>query len=90
MGEQTHTINHTDNELYLLGYIPQHGRIYLVDKDVSIFSYSLSLAVVEYQTAILRGDLDQAAELLQNVPADQHNRLARFLESQGERMRRAL
>lgn len=32
VGEQTHTINHTDAELYLLGYLPQHGRVYLVDK----------------------------------------------------------
>ena len=32
VGEQTHTINHTDAELYLLGYLPAHGRVYLVDK----------------------------------------------------------
>ncbi|EPQ28189.1 uncharacterized protein PFL1_04017 [Pseudozyma flocculosa PF-1] len=82
VGEQIHTITHSDDELYLLGYIPQHGRVYLVNKDLSIFSYNLSLAMVEYQTAILRGDLDAAAELLGSVPADQRNKVARFLETQ--------
>lgn len=82
VGEQTHTVNHTDNELYLLGYLPSHGRVYLVDKDVSIYSFALSLAVVEYQTAILRQEFDSADEILKTVPADQRNRIARFLESQ--------
>ncbi|KAI3480158.1 hypothetical protein L1887_57758 [Cichorium endivia] len=82
VGEQTHTITHSDHEIFLLGYIPQHGRVYVVNKDLAIFSYALSLALVEYQTAILRGDLDAAAELLEQVPADQRNRVARFLETQ--------
>ncbi|MCO5565035.1 hypothetical protein L7F22_018705 [Adiantum nelumboides] len=70
------------NELYLLGYLPSHGRVYLVDKDVSIYSFALSLAVVEYQTAILRKDYAGAEELLHTIPAEQRNRVARFLESQ--------
>lgn len=82
VGEQTHTVNHTDSELYLLGYLPSHGRVYLVDKDVSLYSFALSLAVVEYQTAILRQDYEGASEILKTVPAEQRNRVARFLESQ--------
>ena len=70
--------------LYLLGYIPSHNRIYLVDRQMSIFAYSLSLAVVEYQTAILRRDFVAAAELLHTVPAGERNKVARFLEAQGE------
>ena len=50
---------------------------------MSIFAYSLSLAVVEYQTAILRRDLAGAAELLAAVPASEKNKVARFLEAQG-------
>ena len=46
-------------------------------------SYEISLGVIEYQTAILRDDLDTAASLSDNVPQDQRNRVARFLESQG-------
>lgn len=70
--------------MYLLGYIPAHNRVYLADKDCRIYSYALSLNVVEYQTAILQGDNDAAAELLPTIPKDQLNKVARFLESRGQ------
>lgn len=70
--------------LYLLGYIPTHNRVYLASKDLNIYSYSLSLNVVEYQTAVLRGDMDAAAEILPTLPADQLNKVARFLEGRGQ------
>lgn len=70
--------------MYLLGYIPAHNKIYLVDKDVNVYAYALSLAVVEYQTAILRGDMDAASELLAEIPAKHKNKVARFLEAQGK------
>jgi coatomer subunit beta' len=69
--------------MYVLGYLPRDGRIYLADKDVAIISYALSLSVVEYQTLVLRGDMEQASELLETIPADQKNKIARFLEGQG-------
>jgi coatomer subunit beta' len=69
--------------MYLLGYIPAHNKIYLVDKDVNVYAYGLSLAVVEYQTAILRGDIEAASELLGEIPAEHMNKVARFLEVQG-------
>lgn len=68
--------------MYLLGYIPQHNRIYVCDKDVNIYAYSLSLSVIEYQTAILRGDTETADGLLPTIPSDQRNKIARFLEAQ--------
>ena len=70
--------------MYLLGYIPAHNKIYLVDKDVNVYAYGLSLAVVEYQTAVLRGDMEAANELLVDIPAEHKNKVARFLEAQGE------
>ncbi len=69
--------------MYLLGYLPRDGRVYIADKDVNVTSYALSLSVVEYQTLVLRGDMDAANDLLQDIPADQKNKLARFLEGQG-------
>ncbi|CAG8603089.1 12782_t:CDS:10, partial [Acaulospora colombiana] len=45
-------------------------------------SYALSLTVIEYQTAILRNDLETAEQLLPSIPNEQRNRIARFLESQ--------
>lgn len=63
--------------------MPAHNRVYLADKDMHIYGYSLSLTVVEYQTAVLRGDMDAAAEILPSLPKDQLNKVARFLESKG-------
>jgi hypothetical protein len=68
--------------MYLLGYIARDNRIYLCDKDQSIYSYSLPVSVIEYQTAVLRGDFDAAVKILPSVPVDQRNKIARFLESQ--------
>jgi coatomer subunit beta' len=83
VGDQTYTISHFDQPMYVLGYLPRDGRIYLADKDVNATSFSLSLSMVEYQTVVLRGDMDMAAELLRDVPQDQMNKVARFLEGQG-------
>jgi coatomer subunit beta' len=69
--------------MYVLGYMPAHNRIYLADKSVNIYGFSLALSVVEYQTAVLKGDLDAAKEILPTIPADQINKVARFLEAQG-------
>ena len=83
VGDQTYTIAHFDQSMYLLGYIPRDGRLCLADKDVNVISHSLSLTVVEYQTLVLRGDLDSAQSLLPEIPVDQYNKIARFLEGQG-------
>jgi coatomer subunit beta' len=85
VGDQTYTIAHFDQGMYLLGYIPRDGRLYLADKDVNVISHSLSLTVVEYQTLVLRGDLDSAQSLLPDIPQDQLNKIARFLEGQGHK-----
>ena len=39
--------------------------------------------VLDFQTAIVRGDLDEATEILKDVPESEHSSVARFLESQG-------
>lgn len=83
VGDQTYTISHFDQPMYLLGYLPRDGRLYLADKDMGVVSYGLSLTVVEYQTLVLRGDVDGAQSLLPDIPADSMNKIARFLEGQG-------
>lgn len=83
VGDQTYTISHFDQPMYLLGYLPRDGRVYLADKDVNVVSFSLTLSVVEYQTLVLRGDMESANELLSDIPRDQMNKISRFLEGQG-------
>lgn len=70
--------------MYLLGYIPAHNRVYLADKDVKIYGYSLSLTLIEYQSAVLRDDMEAAAEILPSIPKEQRNKVARFLEARGK------
>lgn len=67
----------------MLGYLPRDGRIYVCDKDVAVTSFALSLGVIEYQTLVLRGDLDAANDMLPDIPEEQKNKIARFLEGQG-------
>lgn len=67
----------------MLGYLTRDGRVYVCDKDVQVTSFALSVSVIEYQTLVLRGDLDSANEMLPDIPEDQKNKIARFLEGQG-------
>jgi len=82
VGDQSQTLVHFDSARYLLGYIPRDNRLYLVDKDVNVVSYAISLTVIEYQTAVLRSDMETAASLMPRIPHDQLNKIARFLEAQ--------
>ena len=83
VGDQTYTVSHFDQPMYLLGYLPRDGKAYVADKDINVSSYALSLSVVEYQTLVLRGDMETATEMLEGIPEDQKNKIARFLEGQG-------
>ncbi|KAF5530069.1 Coatomer subunit beta [Fusarium napiforme] len=85
VGDQTYTVSHFDKAQYILGYIQRDSRIYLADKDVNVTSFGLSLPVLEYQTLVLREDMETAAELLPTIPHDQLNKIARFLEGQGHK-----
>ncbi|CAO3657574.1 unnamed protein product [Mucor hiemalis] len=82
VGSQVYTISHSDKQMYLLGYSPRDSRVYLADRDVNITSYSLSIAVIQYQTAVLRGDMEAASGIVELIPQSQRCRVARFLESQ--------
>ncbi|EIM88049.1 coatomer protein [Stereum hirsutum FP-91666 SS1] len=80
VGNESYSITNFDRPMSLLGYIPAHNRVYVADKDMNVYGYALALSVIEYQTAVLRGDMDAAAEILPTVPKDQRNKVARFLE----------
>lgn len=50
---------------------------------MAIVSFALSLSVIEYQTLVLRGDLDSANDMLPDIPDSEKAKIARFLEGQG-------
>lgn len=77
------TIAHLDRTQYLLGYLPDQSKLYLIDKEYSVTSWPLHLALVEYQSAMMRKDVAAAEKFFTQLPEALHNRVARFLENQG-------
>ena len=69
--------------MYLLGYISRENRLYLGDKELNVVSYALLLPVLEYQTAVMRGDFVAADKILPSISREQRTRVAHFLEKQG-------
>ena len=83
VGGEVTTISHLDRPMYLLGYLAAQNRVYLIDKEFSVVSFTLLLSLIEYKTLVLRGEMEAAEELLPSIPQDQHNNVARFLEQRG-------
>ncbi|CAM6031784.1 unnamed protein product, partial [Sphagnum compactum] len=81
--ERSYTLAHLPCPLVLLKYLSKFERIFLANKDCSIFSYHLSLAVLEVQMLVLHGELDRARGLLGSVPSSYRDSLALFLEANG-------
>eukprot|EP00443_Scrippsiella_acuminata_P048523 CAMPEP_0115188384 /NCGR_PEP_ID=MMETSP0270-20121206/10982_1 /TAXON_ID=71861 /ORGANISM="Scrippsiella trochoidea, Strain CCMP3099" /LENGTH=952 /DNA_ID=CAMNT_0002601563 /DNA_START=72 /DNA_END=2930 /DNA_ORIENTATION=- len=77
------TIAHLDRTQYLLGYMPDQSKLYLIDKELNVTPQTLHLALVEYQSAIMRSDFAAAEGYFAQLPESLHNRVARFLENQG-------
>eukprot|EP00591_Stephanopyxis_turris_P006839 CAMPEP_0195518382 /NCGR_PEP_ID=MMETSP0794_2-20130614/12763_1 /TAXON_ID=515487 /ORGANISM="Stephanopyxis turris, Strain CCMP 815" /LENGTH=947 /DNA_ID=CAMNT_0040647331 /DNA_START=62 /DNA_END=2905 /DNA_ORIENTATION=+ len=67
----------------IIGYLAKEDRVYLVDKALNVITYRVMLAVLQYQTAVMRGDFDTANELLASIPESEYTAVARFLEGQG-------
>jgi hypothetical protein len=60
VGGEVTTMYHLDRPMYLLGYLAAQSRVYLIDKEYSIVSYTLLLSMIEFKTLIMRGDVDAA------------------------------
>jgi len=50
---------------------------------LNIVSYTLHLTIINYQTAVLRHDFEEAAKILPKIPNEHRNRIAQFLDAQG-------
>ena len=83
VGGEVITLAHLGRHMYMLGYLPKEGRVYLMDKTGAIFSYALLLALLEYQTAVVRRDFAAANRILAEIPREHYNKIAKFLDGQG-------
>ncbi|KAL8043147.1 hypothetical protein ABFX02_09G099400 [Erythranthe guttata] len=83
VGGEVTTMFHLDRPMYLLGYLANQSRVFLIDKEFNVIGYTLLLSLIEYKTLVMRGDLERANEVLPSIPKEHHNSVARFLESRG-------
>ena len=83
VGGEVITLAHLDRRMYVLGYLAKEGRVFLIDKAGTVTSYGLCLAVLEYQTVVVRRDFAAANRILPEVPREHLNAVAKFLEGQG-------
>uniref|UniRef100_A0A0E0LD46 Coatomer subunit beta' n=1 Tax=Oryza punctata TaxID=4537 RepID=A0A0E0LD46_ORYPU len=83
VGGEVTTMFHLDRPMYLLGYLANQSRVYLIDKEFNVVGYTLLLSLIEYKTLVMRGDLERANAILPTIPKEQHNSVAHFLESRG-------
>lgn len=79
----THLDQHGAGPLFMLGYLPKEDRVYFIDRSRNVFSYTVLLSVLQYQTAVVRCDFDAANAILPAIPESEHSSVARFLEAQG-------
>lgn len=82
IGGVVSNVAQADKPVFLLRYMARDNRVYAVDRSLNIVSFTVPLPVLEYQTVVLRGDLELAASLLDNVALSDRPKLARFLEKQ--------
>ncbi|CDI98753.1 Coatomer subunit beta [Echinococcus multilocularis] len=83
VGGELVSVAHLDQPMYLLGYLASENRVFLINRDLKVVSYTLSLSVLEYESAVLRGDFESADAILPNVPTAARTKVAHFLERQG-------
>lgn len=68
IGGEIVTIAHLQEKMYLLGYLPKINKLFLADKSFNVVAYTLHVSIINYQTAVLRGDLDTAQSILPSIP----------------------
>lgn len=84
VGGKTYNLSHYTKEMYLLGYLARDGKVYLADREVHVYGHKVSLEVLEFQTLVLRGELEEAKNTVLPTIQDKDSlsKIARFLEGQ--------
>eukprot|EP00914_Ancora_sagittata_P011167 GHVO01021761.1.p1 GENE.GHVO01021761.1~~GHVO01021761.1.p1 ORF type:complete len:419 (-),score=73.82 GHVO01021761.1:273-1529(-) len=72
-----------DQAQHIVGYYNDSNRLYIIDRAYNLTSYELNQALIRYESAVYRGDIELADRCFQELPPRLHNRAALFLEHQG-------
>ena len=85
IGGKVLKLSTADKKQHILGYDGKQNRLYLVDKNLNIYTHRLLLAVIAFQAAVLSDETSKAEALLPRIPESYHGKLAKFLELNGQR-----
>ncbi|CAX41156.1 beta'-coat protein of the COPI coatomer, putative [Candida dubliniensis CD36] len=61
VGGEVINLGHFDRKFYIIGYKASDGKLYLIDKSFDVVSWYVNAEVLELQTLVMRGDLEQFA-----------------------------
>lgn len=61
VGGEIINLSHFDHKYYLIGYKASEGKLFLIDKTFNVISWFVNSDVLELQTLVMRGDLEQFA-----------------------------
>lgn len=61
VGGEIINLSHFDHKYYIIGYKAAESKVYLLDKSFNVILWFVNAAVLELQTLVLRGDLEQFA-----------------------------
>lgn len=61
VGGEVINLSHFDHRYSLVGYKATEGKLYLIDKSFNVISWFVNSKVLELQTLVMRGDLEQFA-----------------------------
>lgn len=61
VGGEVINVGHFDHKFFIVGYRTAENKLYLIDKSFNVISWFLNSDVLELQTLVMRGDLEQLA-----------------------------
>lgn len=70
-----------DKKMFILGYISQTNRIFLINKNLKITSYELLSNVLKFQRTVVNREPDLS--IMSAIHESHHSKMAKFLESEG-------
>ncbi|PWZ25275.1 Coatomer subunit beta'-2 [Zea mays] len=62
VGGEVTTLFHLDRPMYLLGYLANQSRVYLIDKQFNVVGYTLLLSLIEYKTLAIATEVQSESK----------------------------
>ena len=80
INDKVFNITTLSNRFFLLGYLESTNKIYLMNKNFQLISYTFPYDFIKYQMAILEKDFTTAEKLLKKIPDSFNDAIIKFLE----------